>query len=98
MATRSQITTWFQDHRDQVITFVKNNKDGPNFRQIKRLEDRTDAQVHVYGGPLGHGWSVLVKATEGEDVYNRIVHFGPEDRPDDSGWVLYQDDLPNQGD
>ena len=47
----------------------------------------------MYEGPFGTGWLVLVTATEGEDVYNRRIHFGPESRPDDTGWVLYEEEL-----
>lgn len=93
MPTRSQINTYIQNNQTRIRNYIESLVDGEGgFTQIKRLDNRDDAQVHVYEGPFGKGYSIVLTAIEGEDVYNRSFHFGPESRPSDTGWVLYKED------
>jgi hypothetical protein len=93
MPTRTQINTYLQNNKDRIISYIDGLRDGEgNYSQIKKLDSRDDAAVHVYNGPNGKGFSIVLEATEGSDLYRRSFHFGPEDRPTDTGWQLQIDD------
>ena len=53
MATRSQIDTFYTTYKDQIISLVTGDMDGTRYKQIKKLQDRNDAQIHVYEGIKG---------------------------------------------